>query len=96
MTYNGFKFCCLIFRKHFEGKKYGEVIENGFYYVNDFIINNSLKIDGSRFCFKTEETILYFFKNAININRPSYYGELFFNTIEDFLNHFKIPLKDIV
>lgn len=30
MTYNEFKFCCIIFRKHFEGKKYGEVIENGF------------------------------------------------------------------
>ena len=96
MTYNEFKFCCIIFRKYFEGKKYGEVIENCYYKMKNFTVNKSLKIDKCRFRFITEDTILYFFNNKICINMPSSFENPSFKTSVDFLNYFKIPFKDIV
>ena len=96
MNYNEFKFCCILFRKHFKGKKCGEVIENCYPRVCGYVIDNTLKIDLSRFRFKTEDTILYFFNNVIKINRPSFFGDQYFKTVEEFLNYFKIPFKDIV
>ena len=96
MTYNEFKFCCIIFRKHFEGKKYGEVIENGYQMLKHSVINKSLKINGCRFCFHNEDTILYFANNLIYINRPYDFEDPFFITVKDFLNYFKIPFEDIV
>lgn len=96
MTYNEFKFCCIIFRNQFEGKKCGEVIEYCFPVMRNFVIGNTLKIDNIRFRFDTQETILYFQNEYILINLLSRFKDPSFKTVEDFLNHLKITLKDIV
>lgn len=96
MTYIEFKFCCMLFRSHFEGKKYKEVIKNGFHVMRDFVIDKTLMVDRVRFCFNTQETVLYFQNGFILINGPSAIGDIHFKIVEDFLNYFKIPFKDIV
>ena len=64
--------------------------------MRNFVIGNTLKIDNNRFCFDTQETILYFKNEYISINLLSRFEDPSFKTVEDFLNHFKITFKDIV
>lgn len=42
MTYDQFKFCCLVFCKYFEGKTYKNVITNGFPSFKNHIIKLTL------------------------------------------------------
>lgn len=57
-----------------------------FLQIYDYVVNDSLII----------HEILYFNDNSICINRPISFGDPSFKTSVDFLNHFKIPFKDIV
>ena len=96
MTYNEFKFCCLMFTKAFEGKKYEEVVKECYSMDKDCIIsfgklvyfNNCFGYNSRKYLFEFIIEILI----VHNYNTSSY----IFNSMKDFLDHFKISLKDIV
>ena len=98
MTFNQFKFCCIMFTKTFEGKKYGEIIDSCYIYDSDCLI--SLKeikftFSSKRFGYNIKPALFVYNRHAITIYKDSVADVNFYN-IEYFLNHFKIPLDDIV
>ena len=95
MTYNEFKFCCLMFTKAFEGKKYGEVVKECHSMDKDCIISfEKLAYFNNCFGYSSHKYLFGFSIETLivhNYNIPSY----IFNSTKDFLNYFKIPFKDI-
>ena len=85
-----------MFTKAFEGKKYGEVVKECYSMDKDCIISFE-KLAYFNICFGySSYEYLFEFRIEIlivhNYNIPSY----IFNSTKDFLDHFKISLKDIV
>lgn len=98
MTYNEFKFCCIIFTKTFEGLKYDDVVKNC--YREDCTIIISIKdvvfTPINRFGY-TGANMLFVLSNSLgliiyidDIRNARLY------TIKEFLEYFNITLEDTV
>lgn len=98
MTYNEYKFCCIIFTKTFEGLKYGDVVKNC--YREDCTIIISIKdvifTSINRFGY-TGANMLFGLSNRLgliiyidDIRNAKLY------TIKEFLEYFNITLEDTV
>ena len=96
MTKKEFEYCCIIFKIYFNGKKYSEVIENGFGDLAECLIDVNWKIKNGQLKNFVDDIILYFRNEKCYINRPVKIGDHSFKNIKDFSNYFKITLKDIV
>ena len=98
MTKKEFEYCCIILKIYFNGKKYSEVIENGFGDLAECSIDVNWKIKNGLLKNFVDDVILYFnfIFGKIYINRPAKIGDPSFKNIKDFSNYFKITLKDIV
>ena len=101
MTYEQFKYCCLVFCKYFEGNTFDKIVEpNGVWNNGKNIIDvtNTCFLYG--YCFSTinpEENVLFYFgENCFKLNINNGVEYPLFKTIKDFLKHFEICLKDIV
>ena len=95
MTYNEFKMCCVLFCKTFEGKKYGEVVKNCYTRDKYIVVTKFPLFDG--ILFELEDSCVMWLTDIDNLKIPlSSSSCLLFEKPKDFLNHFKIPFKDIV
>ena len=98
MTFNEFKFCCIIFTKTFEGLKYGDVVKNC--YREDCTIIISIKdvvfTPLNSFGY-TVANMLFGLSNRVGLI-IYIYGEqsVTLNTIKEFLEYFNITLEDTV
>ena len=98
MTYNEFKFCCIIFTKTFEGLKYGDVVKNCF--IEDGTIIISIKdvvfTSINRFGY-TGANMLFVLSNRLGlIIHIDGEQSVNLNTIKEFLEYFNITLEDTV
>ena len=95
MTYNEYKMCCILFCKTFEGKKYGEVVVDC--YQGDFPCNVTQfpKFKGRFFVLGIKCVMWWTYNEELKMPLQ-FKSSLMFKSIIDFLNHFKIPLEDIV
>ena len=103
MTYDQFKFCCLVFCKYFEGNTYGPIVnsvpfKNWSYGEHKIEVANSCFLYG--YCFSTidpEEHVIFFLDDTfLTFNIGNDYEYPKFETIKEFLKHFEIVLVDIV
>ena len=96
MTYNEFKFCCMMFTKAFEGKKYGEVVKECYFGDKDCIISfEKLSFFNNIFGYGEQDYLFEYNIKVLSIQNYDTPNTLF-KTIKDFLNYFEIPFKDIV
>ena len=96
MTFNEFKFCCLMFTKAFEGKKYGEVVKGCYSMDKDCIIAFEKQVYfNNRFGYSSRDYLFEFSIGRLIVNNYNTPNNLF-NSMKDFLDHFKIPFEDIV
>ena len=102
MTTKEFKMCCVIFCKFFEGRKYGEIVQDCYKNDKELIIdvvnltfdNITKNID---VLLENELIMWYKFRTKeIKIFSDSNNDIVEFKLVKDFLNHFKIPLEDII
>ena len=104
MTIKEFKMCCVVFCKFFEGRKYGEIVRECYKNDNELIIDvvnltfdnmdNNKNID---VLLENELIVWYRFRTKeIIICLDSNIDGWKFKLVKDFLNHFKIPLEDII
>ena len=88
MTTKEFKMCCVVFCKFFEGRKYGEIVQecykNGKELIIDVLLENELIM---WYRFRTKE---------IKICLDSNIDGWKFKLVKDFLEYFKIPLEDYI
>lgn len=96
MTFNEFKMCCILFCKTFEGKEYGEIYKGCCDCDRSLIIPKTPEF--VRTGFFLCGSFIWYFSNmgrivfcSIGID-----SSLRFLNVKDFLNHFKIPLGDVV
>ena len=104
MTTKEFKMCCVVFCKFFEGRKYGEIVQDC--YKND----NELIIDVVNLTFDTiginenndvrlENKLIMWYKfrtKEIEIFSDSDNDIVKFKLVKEFLEYFKIPLEDYI
>lgn len=80
--------CCVVFCKFFEGRKYGEIVQecykNGKELIIDVLLENELIM---WYRFRTKE---------IKICLDSNIDGWKFKLVKDFLEYFKIPLEDYI
>ena len=100
MTANEYRFGVLLFCKTFEGRKYGEIVKECCYDDFNMIINYNIGHYNESKSLKTiisQSFVMWYdgFTQSLNILNGSYENIRYMN-IKDFLNHFKIPLGDIV
>ena len=98
MTFNEFKFCCIMFTKAFEGRKYGEVVDGCYPYDKDCIISlNKICFTSSskRFRYYSQPAVFVYHGRAVMIYKENV-SDVYFYNVQDFLNHFKISYEDIV
>ena len=104
MTTKEFKMCCVVFCKFFEGRKYGEIVQDCYMNDKELIIDvvnltfdntdNNINID---VLLENELIVWYRFRTKeIIICLDSNIDGWKFKLVKDFLNHFKIPLEDII
>lgn len=98
MTYNEFKMCCILFCKTFNGTKYGEIVKDCYLGDADCIISiNGIVFNEKWFgCFENRYLFSYIHSKHIIIIQLEEKQNIRFEYFEDFLNHFNIPLKDII
>ena len=103
MTFNECKFCFYMFCTYYDGKNIQDI-------PNTEGMYSGVKIDVSKMMihkgsyhtkFNTNYPLFYFSDNDPNTFKlnylTSYKGERkYYSSVNDFLNHFKITLKDIV
>ena len=96
MTYNEFKFCCLMFTKAFEGKKYGEVVKECYSMDKDCIISfEKQAYFNNCFGYSSRDYLFEFSIERLMVHNDNTPNNLF-NSMKDFLVHFKISSEDIV
>ena len=104
MTTKEFKMCCVVFCKFFEGRKYSEIVQECYTNDKELIVDsmnltfdntdNNNNIDG---LIENELVMWYWFRTKeIKICLDSNIDGLTFKLVKDFLNHFNIPLEDII
>ena len=96
--------CCVVFCKFFEGRKYGEIVQECYKNDNELIIdvvnltfdntdnnkNNDVRLEN-------ELIMWYKFRTKeIKIFSDSNNDIVKFKLVKDFLEYFKIPLEDII
>lgn len=103
MTFNECKFCFCLFCTYYDGKTVKDI-------PNMEGISSEIKIDASKMMitknkynisFYSSFSLFWFEKDKPNTFKLdyliSYEGERkYYSSVEDFLNYFKIPFKDIV
>ena len=99
MTYKEFKFCCTMFCKHFEGRKYGEIFEKCYPEDVDLIVTTNCEYSRTiaypiRFRM-SGSYIMKWSKNKCSILERAA-SPVSFETTNNFLSYFKIPSEDIV
>ena len=88
MTYNEFLMCCTLFCKTFEGKKYEDLVKECYDTDRLYIIRNIVDEYFKSYLFEfVDKKLMIYIKGD---------GNIYFKSTKDFLNHFKIPLEDIV
>ena len=98
MTENEFKFCCAVFCEYFEGRKYGDIVKQCYKCDEDLninVINNNYIVEKFNSRMRICDHMVFWFENGlfeVVIGAP----DIIFETIDDFLEYFKIPSEDIV
>lgn len=87
MTFNEFLMCCALFCKTFEGKKVGDIVKDCYDTDRQYIIRNIVDKYLKCYIFEFVDKKLMIYVKGSNV---------YFKSTKDFLNHFKIPLEDIV
>ena len=98
MTFNEFKFCCIMFTKAYEGRKYGEVVDGCYSYDKGLLISlNETCFSSSTKCFgyNSQPIVFAYMGRALMIYKENVQDVYFYN-MQDFLNHFEISYEDIV
>lgn len=95
MTFNEFKMCSVLFCKTFEGKKYGDVVKTCHVVDRRLIIPKHPKFNQCDFLL-CGSFVWHFFDLGLHIITDDWKIIIRLLTVEDFLNHFKIHLEDIV
>ena len=87
-----------MFCKHFEGRKYGDIVKQCYKCDEDLtinVINNIYIVEKFNSRMRIGDNMVFWFENGILevvISAP----DILFETIDDFLGYFKIPSEDIV
>ena len=95
MTYNEFKLCCTLFCKTFEGQKYGDIVKNCCSDDVHCIVPKLPKFKDRFFVLDTKCVMWLTYNEELKMPLQ-FKSSLMFKCIQDFLDHFKIPLEDIV
>lgn len=100
MTFNEFKFCCVIFCNNFKGIEYGNNVEDCYREDYTIIVNNDLYYDYTiPYIVKVrlrpnDAYIMHYDSGRFIVLKPSRNTSL--KTVKDFLNYFDITLEDNV
>ena len=98
MTENEFVFCCTIFCKHFEGRKFGDVVKKCYECDSKLlinVINNIYIVEKFNSRMRIGNNMVFWFENGIlEVVIGSH--DITFETVNNFLEYFKIPFEDIV
>ena len=99
MTYSEFIFCCSLFFRKYENLTMNDIIKDNTIKNVDSVIKD-MRIDMCRRCYGIGiESIFYFDFDGLNLNgfgNLSNFEKYKCKTIKEFLNVYKINLKDIV
>ena len=104
MTIKEFKMCCVVFCKFFEGRKYGDIVQECYKNDDELIIDvvnltfGNIRIAKNIDVLLENELIMWykFRTKEIKIFSDSDNDIVKFKLVKDFLNHFKIPLEDYI
>ena len=103
MTFNECRFCFYLFCNYYDGKTTQDIpnMEGTPQYIKIDASKMRISKGSSHTTFESTYVIFYFAKgnpNKFKLNHlTNYIGERkFYASVKDFLNHFKIPFKDIV
>ena len=96
--------CCVVFCKFFEGRKYGEIVQDCYKNDNELIIDvvnltfDTIGINENNDVRLENELIMWykFRTKEIKIFSESDNDIVKFKLVKDFLEYFKIPLEDYI
>ena len=100
MTYNEFKLCCYIVALKYNGKQIDDILDYDHYNKHTISLKTAIfERSLDRVYFSNDDAKYHFFyeflTKSLNYLSISNLYKPFYN-VEEFLNHFKIPLEDVV